>query len=498
VFACALAWGAIAAWHYHSVGLTLSHYDAKGHLVVARRIFDSITPGWKQIGAVWLPLPHLLNVLPVQVDAFYRTGASGVALSVLAFALTCRAAAHIVLRATGSASAALLAAGLLALNPNLLYLQATPMTEPLLLAGLMLSALALQRWIEAPALGQGALAGVFLACACLTRYEAWPFTAAALTLTAIARWRRHGGFARSLVATAAIAVFPALAIAGFLVLGKLTTNHWFVTDGFYVVDPALARRPAAVTAAIWFGLRRLGSAPLAWTAALAAAVVAWRGLRDRRHASALVTLALAAVAALPWYAFYEGHPFRIRYMVPLVAGAAVGVGIGVGWLPRSIRRAAALLLLVALPVLLPPLGSGAAMVAEAKWDQPKSAARRHVTACLAAERQPGEPILASMGSLAHYMQELSAIGLDIEDFIHEGNGSYWVDGLSAPGLHVPWVLAEERSEGGDAVARRAARDPEYLAWFARRCEGGGVALYENTVMRRGVLPRSAPAGDPSR
>ena len=72
----ALVLGAFAAIHYHRLGLTLSHYDARGHLVVARRIIDSLTPGWQQIGAVWLPLPHLLNALPVQVDAFYRTGAS--------------------------------------------------------------------------------------------------------------------------------------------------------------------------------------------------------------------------------------------------------------------------------------------------------------------------------------------------------------------------------------------------------------------------------------
>ena len=79
--AVALA-GLGAAFYYAQLGLTLSHYDAKGHLVVARRIIDSLTPGWRQIGAVWLPLPHLLNFLPVQIDAFYRSGASGVAISI--------------------------------------------------------------------------------------------------------------------------------------------------------------------------------------------------------------------------------------------------------------------------------------------------------------------------------------------------------------------------------------------------------------------------------
>jgi hypothetical protein len=498
-----LAWGAFAAWHYHAAGLTLSHYDAKGHLVVARRILDSLTPGWKQIGAVWLPLPHLLNMLPVQVDAFYRTGASGVAISMLAFAAACWAAFRIVLGATASGSAAVLAAGLLALNPNLLYLQATPMTEPLLLAGLLVSVLALQRWTTHPTAARGAAAGVALACGCLTRYEAWPFTAAALALAALARWRRSGALARAVASTAGVAVLPALAVAGFFVLSKLSTNVWFVTDGFYVADPILARQPVAVTGAIWFGLRRLGTDLLAWVAVAAALAMLVRGLGSRDRAPVLVVLALGAVAALPWYAYYEGHPFRVRYMVSLVAAAAVAVAVLVGWLPRRARRVGSLLLLAASAALLPPFAPRAAMVAEAQWDRPNSAARAQVTTCLSALRAPGEPILASMGSLAHYMQELSSIRLEIRDFVHEGNGSYWIDAVSAPGLYVPWLLVEEQSEGGDVIAQRAARDPEYLAWFARRCQGGGVALYENLVMRRTQGPgrdavRTAPGTAPSR
>ena len=74
--------GAAGAWYYSAGDLALSHYDARAHLVVARRILDSLMPGWQQIGAVWLPLPHLLNMVPVQVDAWYRTGASAIAISV--------------------------------------------------------------------------------------------------------------------------------------------------------------------------------------------------------------------------------------------------------------------------------------------------------------------------------------------------------------------------------------------------------------------------------
>ena len=69
------------------LGLALGHYDARAHLVVARRILDSLMPGWQQIGAVWLPLPHVLNMLPVQVDAWYRSGASAIAISIASMAV---------------------------------------------------------------------------------------------------------------------------------------------------------------------------------------------------------------------------------------------------------------------------------------------------------------------------------------------------------------------------------------------------------------------------
>jgi len=138
--------GALAAWHYHRLGLTLTHYDARGHLVVARRIVDSITPGWQQIGAVWLPLPHLLNALPVQIDLFYRTGASAVAISIASFAVAAGSIAWLVLATTRSSLVALAATAVFALNPNVIYLQSTPMTEPLLLATTTASVALLLAW----------------------------------------------------------------------------------------------------------------------------------------------------------------------------------------------------------------------------------------------------------------------------------------------------------------------------------------------------------------
>src|SRR5918996_984245 len=141
--------GAVVAWHYYRLGLTLSHYDARAHLVVARRIADSITPGWQQIGAVWLPFPHLLNAVPAQLDLFYRTGLSAVVISVVAFGLATGSIAAIVRAMTDSSIAGGMAAAVFALNPNVLYLQSTPMTEPLLVALMTLAVAMLIGWCRA-------------------------------------------------------------------------------------------------------------------------------------------------------------------------------------------------------------------------------------------------------------------------------------------------------------------------------------------------------------
>ena len=41
---------------------TFVHIDAIAHVNKARGLFDNFTPGLRQLGSIWLPLPHLLIV----------------------------------------------------------------------------------------------------------------------------------------------------------------------------------------------------------------------------------------------------------------------------------------------------------------------------------------------------------------------------------------------------------------------------------------------------
>jgi hypothetical protein len=85
--------------------------------------------------------------------------------------------------------------------------------------------------------------------------------------------------------------------------------------------------------------------------------------------------------------------------------------------------------------------------------------------------------MASMGSLAHYMQETSSAGYALGDFLHEGNGDLWLAALERPRDYVRWIAIEEVAEGGDMLAERARREPRFLDGFEAVCEGGGVRLY---------------------
>ncbi|HKC57132.1 MAG TPA: hypothetical protein VKC35_13450, partial [Vicinamibacterales bacterium] len=403
-----------AAWIvFFRQGLVLSHYDAKAHLVVARRVFDNLTPGWQQIGAVWLPLPHLIDVVPAQVNLFYRTGLFASLVSIACLAISTYAAARLILRTTGSAAGACICAALLVLNPNLLYLHTTPMTEPLLLAMTALAVLWLVEWVESDRDTVPPKLSAVLFAAMWTRYEAWPVIAAAVTAAGYATWRRGGSFDALVRRGCRLAIWPALAVVIFLVNSRITVGAWFVSEGFYVPDPTYAHQPLRTLLGIWWGTHRLSGYLIEAIALAGAGAIAWRALARREDSALMVTLALFATAAVPIVAFYEGHPYRIRYMIPLVAACAVFAGLATG-LSRTwkVRAAVAGALVASLFVESPPWSLQAPMLVEAQWDRDASIGRRGVTACLARD-YTGDKVLASMGSLAHYMQELSNNGFAI-------------------------------------------------------------------------------------
>src|SRR5438874_13062439 len=132
----------IAAFFYYLRHDDLLLYgDAVAHINIARRVIDSRTPGLLQLGTVWLPLPHLL-MLPFLISKWmWRTGIAGSIPSMLAYVLSVTGIFRLMKAVlppsknhAGIGFAPWFAAAIFALNPNLIYLQTTAMTEPVYLA----------------------------------------------------------------------------------------------------------------------------------------------------------------------------------------------------------------------------------------------------------------------------------------------------------------------------------------------------------------------------
>ena len=470
--------GSAAAVHYSRADLALSHYDARAHLVVARRILDSLSPGWQQIGAVWLPLPHVLNMVPVQVDAWYRSGASAMALSVLSMGVSAWALTRLVTRFTGSVIGAATGAALLMLNPNVLYLQSTPMTEPLLIATSMLAVYHTADWVARGAPLPPTAAGWSIVAACMTRYEAWPICAALVALAFLTLVRRGNGLAHAVRACTRLAAYPAIAVILFTLNSRWTTGTWFVPSGFFVPENVEALGNVRLAfQQVRLSAYQLSGTAWVWPAYAAATLIVLRFLTSRDQAPLALVLSLAAAAALPVYAYYHGHPLRVRYGLLFVVACAAIAGTGIGLLWKPFRLIAAILVVSWASAQSSPLDRGAPLVAESQRDAQNMRERAAVTEYLRAHWD-GDTVMMSMGSLAHYMHDLSQLNMDIRDFLQEGNEQLWVHAAArGPRGFVKWVAIEEQAEGGDALFHAARRDPRFLEGFDRVAEGGGVALY---------------------
>ncbi len=426
-------------------------------------------------------------MLPVQIDALYRSGWSAIAISIASMALAAWAIAWMIQRTTGSIAAGAAAAAVLVLNPDVLYLQSTPMTEPLLFGTTFLAVALIARWLDDDPRRSARAPGWAVTAACLTRYEAWPITIAALALAFGVLLRRGWRPGDAILPVARLAAWPFFTAIAFAVNSKITVGSWFVDSGFFVPDNPALGHPLLAWHQVWDGLVRLTGSAVPWIAVAAAVAIVMTGARSRSRASLTLVVALAACAALPWAAYYRGHPVRLRYDVPLVAAAAAIAGAGIGLLPRAARGAAAVLTIAIAVWQAHPLDPNAPVIAESRRDAPNAIGRRAVTAYLVAHRDRTE-IMMSMGSLAHYMHDLSFEGFVLRDFLHEGDGDIWTRALGHPRLFAGWIAIEEKAEGGDELYWRARHDPHFLEGFERVAEGGGVALYRRT-------PNPAPIRD---
>ena len=300
--------------------MLLLYGDAVAHLHIARRVFDSLNPGFRQLGSVWLPLPHLLLLPFVQKMSWWQTGMAGAWPSMACYVLGC-AGIYRLARQWLRPSAAIVAAVFYALNPGLLYMQTTAMTEPLFLAEMIWSVLLIAEHGRALKAGEQqrasrmlVAAGVALVCAIFTRYDGWIFASFAWL---IVLWgvRRH---LRERVGGAFV-LFTVLLLAAPL--------FWLAYNAKQFGDPldfirgpysakaidARTTRPGSPHYPGWHSMRvaslyflkagEMGAVPLRWGNVLLWLSVAGTAIAVWKRRGKRITAALLLWIPLPFYAY---------------------------------------------------------------------------------------------------------------------------------------------------------------------------------------------------
>ena len=171
-----------------------------------------------------------------------------------------------------------------------------------------------------------------------------------------------GARVRRLAGRMGSALVPLAGIAALLALWELVSRYggtdlpspartWEVSKPL-IVEPFAKRGEldqgilrftwySLVLVAKGYTLALLIGTPLILLAVGGVLLVLSRVIRRRGDAGQLVVVALVAFMVLPAYAFFNGHPFRMRYMVAPAVGAAVFAGIALGMLKGRWRDAAA-------------------------------------------------------------------------------------------------------------------------------------------------------------
>jgi hypothetical protein len=516
-------------FYYFRQNDLLLYGDAVAHLNIARRVFDSQTPGLLQLGTVWLPLPHLLMIPFIVSKAMWQSGAGASIPSMIAYvfgvagifrlvrdALSEKAKTNVVtgrrpvpVEANHTNSAAIIGAWTAAIvygaNPNLIYMQATAMTESVYLAffiwavvyfvefvrGLPADYLSkpstekkFRAQISVPPLTRSAWC---LAAAELTRYDGWFLAGVmggAVAVIALRRWQ-HRKLRRALLKfMLGIAIAP---ILWLLYNAVIYGNALEFANGPYsakaieqrVGAPNPALHSATVAAIYFLKSAQLNMAVANWgrfwlAAALAALALALWKRRSQAASILLLWIPLPfysysiAYGSVPLhvYTWWPFATFNQRYGLQLLPVFAVSVGLLAAsvfaadkthW--RGALAAATMIALVALSYAsVWKAGPQCFQEARRNWDirAPLNAAVERVVTGL----PPNSRFLMDLGEHVGVMEQA---GIPLRRVVNNENHrawerptdpeGLWERALADPPRYVDFVIAFD----GDVVDQQVNR-----------------------------------------
>jgi hypothetical protein len=499
----AVVLGFIALIVCYSHGYLLLYGDAVAHLGIARRILDSRDPGLVQLGGVWLPLPHILLMPFVQRMDWWQNGLAGAWPSLAAYIVGVSGFYRLARRMVAPRWA-FAATAFYALNPNLLFLGTTAMTEPLFLALLVWIVLLTIEAIEAIEAAKPVrtawrlnLIGLLLFAAVMTRYDGWVLAAAVWCLLTWRLWR-----SKALWRTVApsFALFTTLTLAG-PVLWLWYNQHFFHDPLDFMRGPYSASGIEARTRppgpgryhgyhnplyALLYYTRSAQIDASAWETGFAVFAAALAGLvlavRRRVHRAALLLwLPLAfyvysvAYGSIPIFIpqLYPHSYYNSRYGVELLPALALFFFLAAEAFERRLTPAHPLAARLLQPILLSlAILSSLIMMyrvplvlKEAQVNSVTRMAFERAVAQIVDGFPAGVPILMETSAHVGIIQDA---GIPLRQTVNENDWDTWHPALLAPAKHAAYVIAI----AGDEVSKAVAAHPEGLTELTVLCTTG--------------------------
>ena len=214
--------------------------DAASHLVKARQLIDSWQPGIQNIGTVWLPIPHLVLLPFSLIDSLFVTGTAGPVVGIPLLIGTVLLLFGIVRRLTHSRPIALLGALTFGVNPNIVYLSLTPMSEPVFFFLIALSGYCLFRWMYEQNDRWMIACAVAVMLSTLSRYEAWVLAPCLAVVLLFESYRSYKNADRARLWLFLLGAF--ISLAGILLW--FLWNKWMFGD-FFQFAPWKYRPPSS-------------------------------------------------------------------------------------------------------------------------------------------------------------------------------------------------------------------------------------------------------------
>jgi 4-amino-4-deoxy-L-arabinose transferase-like glycosyltransferase len=502
--------------YYYSRGATLAYTDGLSHLLIARRVVSSVTPGFGQLGSVWLPLPHLLmGPLTLNSYLFYQ-GMAGSVVSMVSAVVAAVFVYRTLVLLTARATAGWVAALTLLLNPDVLYMQSTPMTESLLLACIAGAVYGLAKWTRTENWRDltGAAFAVFVAT--LVRYEGWVLLiafGAALLYVMVQRRYAHDRTTGSLLFFGTLA---AAGVAAWLAWNQVISGDALGFQRGQYARPSLwvqGNEVAKGHLAAAFGTYSVATAEVAGVGISVLALISLIPYLIRTRLRPEMMAPLTPLAFFPFFvlALYAGQrplhipPFtpdlyNVRFALVMVIPIAMLVGWAVSALPTRLPPWSAGVGAVILT------GSMALLSLHSTLSGNVLTYTEPVAAEAAAPRAPADWLRAHYSSGRVLMQSWGNEYLSFHcriptsEVVYEGSYRVWGRALANPAAeHIDWIVMSTRSE--DEVWKRlhqstrldgyvlVYRDGNYLVYR----HGHGTHGPEAVKPDPSASPSTAPA-----